>query len=240
MHRILLYLALCVLLPLATHAKPLMSDISTNRIEIHSAFTGAELLLFGARNDIGDIVVVVRGPEKNYIVRKKERVAGVWANRSQQRFRALPDYYAVASSKPLEQLKINPLYAQLDIRPQQLIKDELPEEALEFADAFERHQQSKQVYSSEVGEISFMGETLFKTPLFFPDNTPDGIYTAEVYLFNNGELVSVDSTPIRVIKTGFDAYVHNLAHNSPAIYGIIAILIALSMGWAAGAIFEKL
>ena len=49
-------------------------------------FTGANIFLFGAiEGEISpdnkpDVIVVVRGPEKPLIARKKERIAGVWVN----------------------------------------------------------------------------------------------------------------------------------------------------------------
>ncbi len=66
----------------------LVTDISTHLITVESDFTGTDLLLFGTiRTDAafdskehGDIIVVVRGAQRDIKVRKKERVAGIWAN----------------------------------------------------------------------------------------------------------------------------------------------------------------
>src|SRR5271155_5038835 len=91
---------LLLLLPLAASAKPLVADLSQYRIEIDSSFTGTRLLLFGSRNDIGDIVIVVRGPERKFTVRRKERIAGVWMNHRERHFDDVPAYYAIATSKP--------------------------------------------------------------------------------------------------------------------------------------------
>ena len=87
MHRFILLLFLFAFISNASQAKPLVADLSQYRIEIDSGFTGTRLLLFGSRNEIGDIVVVVRGPEKNFSVRKKERILGMWINRQENKFR---------------------------------------------------------------------------------------------------------------------------------------------------------
>ena len=237
MRYILTFLMAC-LLPVVALAKPIISDLSTNRIEIDSGFTGTELLLFGARNGIGDIVVVVRGQDKNYVVRKKERVAGIWINREQYKLRGVPNYYSIAASTPLATISIKDSYRTLGIG----MEDSIPLPPLDkapFMHAFLKHQQHKQLYNSTSKPISFMGETLFKVPLFFPDTTPEGIYIAETYLISDKEIVAMESTPIRVIKTGFDAAMHTLAHDYPSLYGLIAIALALIAGWSASAIFNR-
>lgn len=239
MRLLLLVILYIALLPSLASAKPIIADISTNRIEIDSGFTGTELLLFGARNDIGDIVVVVRGQNKDYIVRKKEKIGGIWVNRDQFKIRGVPNYYSIASSRPLEEINLPKAFAPLAIGMEYLIQ--APEDSrVNFYKAFLSHQEQTNVYNKNEADISFMGETLFKIPLFFPDTTPEGVYVAEVYLFDSTGLVAVDSTPIRVVKTGFDAFIHKMAHHSPVTYGILALAIALAVGWGAGALFEKL
>ena len=55
-------------------------------------FTGARIVVFGAirggpETQKGyDVAVVVQGPEQDVIVRRKERVLGIWANRTSRAF----------------------------------------------------------------------------------------------------------------------------------------------------------
>ncbi|NNE84205.1 MAG: hypothetical protein HKN28_09575, partial [Alphaproteobacteria bacterium] len=50
---------------------PLVADLSENLIAITTGFTGTEVLLFGATEGVGDIIVVVRAPESQVVVRRK-------------------------------------------------------------------------------------------------------------------------------------------------------------------------
>ena len=84
--------AIMLLMPAPALAMPLVGDLSNYRIDIDSSFNGTRIFLFGVRNDIGDIVVVVRGPRKDYIVRKKEEIAGVWVNGERMKFYGVPDF----------------------------------------------------------------------------------------------------------------------------------------------------
>lgn len=229
-------------MPAAAHSAPLVADLSNYRIAMDAGFNGTRLFLFGVRNDNGDIVVVIRGPEKNYIIRKKEKIAGVWVNRDRMKFYNVPDYYAIASSKPLSDINKSIIFASLGIGEDNLLNSpSLPakaEKLNEFETAFLNHQHIKRLYYSDPDNISFMSETLFKTVIEFSDNIPPGNYTAEIYLISDGEITGMQSTPISVVKTGLDAFIYNYAHNSPALYGISAIILALSAGWLAGRLFE--
>jgi len=237
------WIGFLLLWPLKVLAAPLVADLSTYRIEIDSGFNGTRLFLFGARIENGDIIVVIRGPQKDYMVRKKHRIAGVWINRQSMKFSGVPDFYAVAASKPLESLRANSALNALGIGEEALLvpprygKDvgEYPQ----FAEAFRRQQRQQALYNASPAPIGFMAETLFKTEIAFPDRIPKGDYTAEIYLFDDGELIGMQTTPLHVSKSGFDAFVADLAHRSPTLYGFIAVLIALGAGWAAGRLFER-
>lgn len=222
-------------------AAPLVADLSNYRIAIDAGFNGTRIFLFGTRNDNGDIVVVVRGSQNNYIVWKKEKIAGVWVNHDRMKFYGVPNFYSIASSKPLSEINQAALFSKLGIGENNLLV--APGDIAkiskfnEFATAFLNHQRGNHLYTTNMDNIGFMGETLFKTVIEFSDNIPPGKYTAEIYLISDGEVVGMQSTPIDVVKSGVDAFIYNYAHNSPALYGFSAIILALSAGWFAGRVF---
>ena len=89
---------LCVAAPAGSHRRSrpraerpeqVQSDISTREISIQSNFTGIEIVLFGSVDfsrapspDEGpyDVIMTIRGPNRPIVVRKKERIAGLWMN----------------------------------------------------------------------------------------------------------------------------------------------------------------
>lgn len=222
-------------------AKPLIADMDSHTIKIDSSFTGTQLLMFGVRNDAGDLMVVIRGPERPVIVRKKERIAGIWINRDQKVFHKVPAFYSIASTRPLDQ--ISPVLTRnLRIGAAQAFVQESAGEPAPLDDPFLqavlRYQGKKRLLADEAEPVTFMDDTLFKTVIHFPDSIPRGMYTAEVYLLQDGELVGMQSTPIEVIKTGFEAFIYDFAHYYSALYGLLAVAIAVAVGWAAGRIFE--
>jgi uncharacterized protein (TIGR02186 family) len=85
--------------PRAPAAQELVVDLSDPLVAITTGFVGTRLVLFGSAEARGDIVVVVRGPLQDAVVRRKERVAGIWVNRTKVAFRSIPSFYTVAAKR---------------------------------------------------------------------------------------------------------------------------------------------
>ena len=97
-----LVLAAFAAVPAVRGQQPLVADLSSHEVAISTGFTGAELLLFGAIEGEGQIVVVVTGPRQAMTVRRKGRVAGVWMNTASMTFQNVPSFYAVAATGSLD------------------------------------------------------------------------------------------------------------------------------------------
>lgn len=241
MIRILLILAVILLRIPSSLASPIVADLSNYNIAMDAGFDGTRIFVFGTRVDNGDVVVVVRGENKNYIIRKKEKIAGIWVNRDYMKFFNVPNFYVTVNSKPLSEIEQSELFYKLAIGEDFLIRPPSDEKKLqrfnEFKTAFLNYQHEQKNYDSSSEKINFMEETLFKTGINFSDNIPSGNYTAEIYLISGGEVVGMQSTPISVVKSGIDAFIYDFAHKFPATYGIAAIFAALASGWLAGRLF---
>ncbi|MDX2073749.1 MAG: TIGR02186 family protein [Alphaproteobacteria bacterium] len=237
--------AFVILLVMMTpaHAAPLIADLSNYQITMDSSFNGTRLFVFGTRNDAGDVVVVIRGPTKNYVVRKKRQIGGIWVNAERIKLFRIPDFYAITSSKPFAEMPYHNMFRQLAIGQNNLFKSPFEGKAQasyqEFTDAFVNYQRQRQLYSSQPSTFTFMGETLFKTVIEFPDNIPPGMYNAEIYLLQDSTIIGTHVLPITVSKVGIDAFIYDFAHRQPFLYGLVAILFALFAGWFAGRLFEK-
>ena len=68
-----------------------MADLSHRLIAITTAFAGTEVLLFGALEDPGsEVVVLVKGPAGEQVVRRKSRIGPIWLNTREVRFKGTP------------------------------------------------------------------------------------------------------------------------------------------------------
>lgn len=222
--------------------EPLVADLSQHLIAITAGFTGAEVLLFGATEGEGDIVVVVRGPDTTTVVRRKSRELGIWINSAQATFTGVPAFYRLAASRPLDEI----LSPQLQARHQLGIANlrfstaraRSPQDVAEFRNGLLRNREREGLFTAEVGPVTFL-QRLFRAPIRLPANVPTGRYQVHTLLVRNGEVVAEQVTPMFVDKAGVGALVYEFAHREPAIYGILAVLVAISAGWAASAVFRR-
>ncbi|MBT4711495.1 MAG: TIGR02186 family protein, partial [Alphaproteobacteria bacterium] len=203
----------------ATVAQPVVADLSSHQVAITSSFTGEDIVLFGVREGGGDVIVIVRGPPQTRVVRQKQRVAGIWVNRDEMAFSEVPGYYAIAATRPLDEIADPGFLIDSQIGPDRLQFQILGEGDLAAAEAFRAalirsHQQSG-LYATSPGPIGYVGGTLFRTEFHLPAGAPVGTYSAVVYLLRDGELVGFDTTPLFVTKAGLGRAVYDYAHAQP-------------------------
>lgn len=247
MRRLAAFLALIaasLAAPAPAGARDITIDLTDPIVSITTGFSGTDLLLYGAVKEPGDVVVVVRGPAEDQVVRRKEKVAGVWINRDEIRFDRVPTFYRVSSNRPLDEFLPHELADRLQIGLKNLdIQTShwgpLPHDPFAFREGLIRNLQRQGLYMKEVGDVVFLSENLFRTRLSFPANVSVGSFTIEVYLFRAGKLASTATTLLTVRKFGFEAQVYDLAHRFSLIYGVLAVVIAVVAGWAANAAFRK-
>jgi uncharacterized protein (TIGR02186 family) len=244
--RLLLNLLACCTLTIfgvigfrAANADALVADLSEHLIEIDLGFTGKKVLLYGAIEGDGEVVVVVQGPREPVTIRRKGRIAGIWANEASVTFTDAISFYQVMASEELDEWLPLSLRERHQIGVEYLnfkpTEDIGPAKQADFQTALIRNKQALGHYGMLEGRVKVLGGKLFRSEVVFPANVPTGIYSMEAFLVRNGKMVSAQKTPLYISKSGIEAEIFNLAHDYPEIYGILAILIAVTAGLAANA-----
>lgn len=228
------------------YADDLDVDLSRPDVRLNLSFKGSNLLLFGAKDLSGDVIIVVRGPAKDTSVRLKQQIMGVWANTDEVIFADAPSFYALAATQPIDQiLPLETLKSErIGTQNLNLSTKVKPENATaktvqNFTDGLIRNMKAKSLYTTETGEIKRVGKQLFRTDLWFPSNVSVGNYIVDTYLVIKGKIESKKTTHLEVHKVGIEAQVYNFAHEHALIYGLLAIVIAVISGWIANAVFMK-
>ena len=119
-YRIVFLLLALALIPGNSYSRSIVADVNPRKIDIDQNFKGTKLLVYGARNDAGNIVVVIRGPKEKQTLRKKGKVFGVWTNVKNIELDDLYSYYAVASMRPLETIQNDSLLKSLEVGEQNI------------------------------------------------------------------------------------------------------------------------
>ena len=222
------------------------AEISTDLVQINTGFDGVNLLLFGTTNGTNNIIIVIKGPLETNIIRKKTRVASIWVNTEKVVIENVPTFYAIASTRPLNQITTQSILKKYGIGANNFLTNILKQANAktmdisdEYKNALVRLKNKLGLYIDNPIKIKLIEEQLFRANIKFPANVGTGKYTAQIYYFKDGLLLDVINKPILVEKIGIGADVFRLAHSHSALYGIIAILIAVASGWIAAAIFRK-
>jgi uncharacterized protein (TIGR02186 family) len=233
------------------------ADASTRQVAITSSFTGTEILVFGAvENSVQpsaeagtyDVAVVVEGAPAPVVVRRKSRVGGLWINTEAVRFGSLPSYYAVASTRPIDEfadtavLDANEIgFAHLSMIPmaagRALATD--PARLAKFKEAFIRLKQRERVYVKSEFGVTFIGRSLFRATISLPPNVPVGPLVARVYLFKEGQLLGQYKSRVMLEREGIERYIHDTAMEKPLFYGIVSVVLAAAAGLAAAFAFGR-
>jgi uncharacterized protein (TIGR02186 family) len=223
-------------------SNPIISAISTNQINIDTNFNGAEILLFGAKTERGEVIIALRGPKQKYAVTKKQKLLGVWYNGKRVVFKDAYSYYSMFSVSDHLDLENN-LLDNLELGPNNLkfeIKDQEDKQLQEeFQSELINRLKKTHLYSAGQKNIEFFDDNLFEAILKFPKNISYGVYTAEIYLIRDNKLVAFQAIPIFVNQVGDSARIRNFAYQNSFLYALMAVLIAIIAGFVANYIFSR-
>lgn len=240
----------------ATQSAPQESiqiGLSTNRVAITSDFSGADLTIFGAldnavpsiaRRGRYDIIVVLEGPSRPVVVRKKNRVLGVWMNTQSVTYPSVPVSYSLATTRPLQDITPPETYDTLSLgvdnvslRPCET--DVPPATLAEFTAALRDLKERTGLYSERIGGVQFLSSSLFRATVNLAPNVPVGTHRARAFLFRNGVFIRESSAQLAIVKAGFEQRVYRLAQDNGLLFGFLAVLVAVATGWLGRMIFKK-
>ena len=238
-----LLLALALAAP--AKAQEIVVALSQADVSIDSTFAGSEILVFGAVRgapaDVAhDVIVTVSGPLQPITVRRKDRVAGIWINAAMAEIDAAPSFYAVATTGPLYDV----LTRTEDLRHAVSIPRAIravgsgAQDPQAFVAALIRIREEGDAYVLAEGSITLRDDTLFDASITLPPDLVEGDYEARILLTEGGRVVATEMATLAVRKVGLERFLYGLAHDRPALYGLLSLAIAVAAGWGASAAFR--
>ncbi len=228
--------------------------LSTDTIAITSGFRGTDLTVFGALDNADpliqrqgryDVVVILQGPERDFVVRRKDRFFGIWINMESVTFQHIPASYSLASTRSLQDITTPKVFAQLGLGVNNIFYEPTPDgfessAALkEFSTELPRLKLKQKLYSQRMGDVQFLSSTLFRATLSLPANVPVGKHVARAYLFRNGEFLRESTTSLNIVKAGLEFRIYRAANQHSLLYGLFAVFLAVITGWMGRLVFRK-
>ncbi|RCS24699.1 TIGR02186 family protein [Phyllobacterium salinisoli] len=239
--------------PSIAPAESIEIGLSTETIAITSNFRGTDLTIFGALDNADplirrqgryDIIVVLQGPERDLVVRRKARYLGVWVNAESQTFLDVPLSYSLASTRNLQDIAEPKVYRQLSIGVDNFhlapkSNDNPNGDVQKFSRELREIKTRQGLYSQRIGDVAFISPTLFRATLSLPTNVPVGRHRARALLFRNGTFVREADATLHIVKAGLEYRIYEAAQNQSFLYGLFAVFLAVLTGWFGRLLFRK-
>ena len=233
-------------------AEEVVLGLSQDEVAITATFDGDDILIFGAvkrekpipDGDPLEVIVTVAGPSEPLTVRRKDKRGGIWVNVDAGEIDAAPSFYAVASTAPLSDVLSNTEDLRHKITINRAIRFVgVPEQITDsgkFTEALIRIRKEAELYQTLESNVDLAQQTLFRTQIDMPANLVEGAYKTRIFLTRGGRVVSTYERMIEVRKVGLERWLYNMAHDTPLLYGLMSLAIAIAAGWGASAAFRAI
>ena len=244
--------------PVASSAdvrETVQADVSTRSVSITSSFTGTEIVVFGAvdnsrqssaESGLYDVVIVLEGAPSRLVSRRKSNIAGIWINTQSVTFESIPSYYAIASTRPLDELADPVLLRENDIGLEQVRMTPIrgwetglsTADLADFKTAVIRLKQKEGLYVQEQYGVVFIGRSLFRATIELPANVPVGALIARVHLLREGQLLSSYTARVNLERQGVERILYAFAFDHALLYGVFTVAVAVGAGLLASTLFR--
>jgi uncharacterized protein (TIGR02186 family) len=231
-------------------AEEIVLGLSRDEVAITANFNGSEVMIFGAiKRDapapVGgplEVIITLAGPLEPVLVRRKERVLGIWVNTDAVEVDAAPSFYAVATSAPMRDVLTSVEDLRYGISIPRVIRSvgapDTVRNSETFTQALIRIRAGSEHYQVLDSAVDIEEETLFRGQITLPAALTEGDYTAHIYITRDGVVVDDYETNIAIYKAGLERWLYEMSRNQPFFYGLMSLAIAISAGWLASAAFR--
>ena len=219
-------------------------DISENNIKIETNFIGKEVIVFGILNDDQETIMTIKGPEKNALIQKKERILGFWFNTKKITYNQIPSIFFIASSNEIEDILPTSTIIKEELSFDYLLENKTSQRNFisdisldTWKSNFVRIKKNKNLFKEY--EIENIDNKLFQTRIFFPAKSIPGEYKVNVYQIKDNLILNKKEKVITLKKSGIGNQIYNFAHKNAAAYGLFTILFAILSGFLAATLFRR-
>ena len=219
-------------------------DLSENNIKIETNFNGKEIIIFGILNDDQETLITIKGPEKNSVIQKKERILGFWFNTKQITYNKIPSIFFIASSANIKDILPTSTIIKEELSFDYLLENKLSQRNFisnasldSWKNNFVRIKRDKSLFKEY--KVEKIENKLFQTRVFFPSKSIPGDYIVNVYQIKNNIILNKKEKIITMAKSGVGSQIYDFAHNNSVAYGLFVIIFAVLSGFLAATLFRR-
>ncbi len=227
-----------------THA--LTCKATPGKIPVTIGYHGTKVKVEGEGLTTSDVVVQISSTLGSEHLKYKGKAAGLfWMKLGNIIFEDVPKVYLIYSTKDVEKFLTKEECKRFSIGYEALEKKaKIKTNMKDFVRdkwmvEFFKFMEEENLYDEEVGRIHIdKTNHTYSVEIDWPFQAPPGQYNVEVFAVADGKVVDHASAHIQVEQVGMVEKLSHMAFEKPAIYGIIAIIVAIVAGFGVGMVFK--
>jgi hypothetical protein len=245
-------LCLLVLFPPCSRAQGSWIHCSPNLIRVRSFFHGMWVKIDGTCPSGSRVLVEVVGEDEKEILMKKGKRGPLWMNIEEVHIEGVPNLYLLlghsemfpaTTSDKVDSFDVkNCRYGQLLERARISGSPMDQEEKVKLFEEFVNLKESESLYSILPNAIQIKpgrDGDYYEGRFWFPPRVYPGDYEVRPLLVIGNEVLRGSSIKIKVVRVGLPAILSSLALQRPALYGILAVVVAMATGLLMGVVFGR-
>ncbi len=227
-------------------ASALTMKVTPGKIPITLGYHGTKLKVEGTGLNTSDVIIQISSKLGEQHLKYKGKAGGIfWMKLGNIVFEDVPRVYLVYSTRDIHKMLPPEVCKGLSIGYDALSKKAKIRTSMKDFDRekwiaeFIKFMEEDELYDEEDGVVHVdKKHHAFSININWPFEAPPGDYDVEAFAVENGQVVEKAQTKIRVERVGLIKHLTHMAFEKPALYGVIAIIVAIVAGFGVGMVFK--
>lgn len=207
-------------------------------VEMGAFYGGAKMRIEGTIRAGSEVVVVVRGGDREEAFNRKRHYGVIWINSGKVHVKGVPSLFLRFSDQPVRRF----------LSRQAMDKHQLDEAAIKSQMHIEPDEDTDVILASwltlkaQEGTYHLIRDAVRLTPeapgltrysvnFVWPKKAPPGSYQVRVYECRDKDVVGMASAALPVVKVGFPAWMAAISNDRSFVYGVVCVIVAAVFGF---------
>ena len=224
---------------------PVTCEVLPNEVFIDSFYHGAKLTITGKSDAKDEIIIKISSPPTESSLKFMGKAAGLfWMKIGDMEFKPVSNVYLLYTTGEIQKIttpeeRIRSLVGYDAIKAQvEITSSKGPVDKDRWFNEFIKFKEKDRVYGIHEGAVVKDGKGGFSATVDWPYQAPPGEYKVAVLAIRDGKVYAEAFQKLFVKTSGMMTLLSDLAFKNPAIYGVIAIVIAMLAGLGVGIVFK--
>ncbi len=219
--------------------------VKPSEIPITIGYGGKNVVIKGTTSEPGEVIIKISSKTEAARFKYKGKAAGLfWMKIGDIEYKPVPSVYKIYSSGKIDEiLNANERASyyigydslenmvQIEGGPKNMDKDLWFKQLVKF-------KEENGLYGIQEGAVKFVSDNQFECKIHWPFQAMPDDYKIEAFLVKDQHVLDKADTMLKVKRAGIVKQFTSLAFGKPAVYGVMAIVIAMIAGFGVGMVFK--